>query len=485
MTSIRHRGLAKQFLQQNAIEIDDIVQGGLGDCYFLSSLSSLAENPFRIRNLFLSKRINESAGVYCMRICFEGEWRAVYVDDYFPVYPDGSGMCFSKSKKGDNELWVPLLEKAWAKFYGCYERIEDGLTREALRSLTGAPSKVVWNDDPHLWEEILEGEEKDYIMTAGAIDDFSKLKNSEGMVVSHAYSLISVIKLHKTHRLVKLRNPWGQGEWQGAWSDSDPAWQSISEEDKKKIGYNVEDDGCFFMAFDDFVTIYDSVQICMVENENKYDSIRLFSTKRRGVYVETIVDKDGDYFFTVLQPSVRIMHEHKDYDSGKSTIIVAKREGDRLVHIHGNQIVHFENFVHCKGLKAGTYVIYCKVEWVGLHQANFVLSSYGDQHVAFKQIPKEEDFLEKVYLSKAEKPYEIHNKEGYGYYVIENKEEKTVKREINFVSLKGLRMKNKIMKMIEKNVLKMEVPAKQKKIIIFRLEGKVFDFNVKDISVFE
>ena len=49
-----------------------------------------------------------------------------------------------------------ILEKAWAKLFGSYERIEAGLTREALRSLTGAPTAVIWTDCPEdeLWEEV-------------------------------------------------------------------------------------------------------------------------------------------------------------------------------------------------------------------------------------------------------------------------------------------------------------------------------------------
>ena len=37
-----------------------------------------------------------------------------------------------------------ILEKAWAKLYKSYERIESGCSREALRDLTGAPTKTVW-----------------------------------------------------------------------------------------------------------------------------------------------------------------------------------------------------------------------------------------------------------------------------------------------------------------------------------------------------
>lgn len=46
---------------------------------------------------------------------------------------------FSRSVEG--ELWVILLEKAWAKLYGSYKQIEAGFPDEPLHDLTGAPIK--------------------------------------------------------------------------------------------------------------------------------------------------------------------------------------------------------------------------------------------------------------------------------------------------------------------------------------------------------
>lgn len=45
----------------------DVIQGQLGDCYFLCALSVLAEFPERIKRLFVTKHPNEY-GCYCLRL---------------------------------------------------------------------------------------------------------------------------------------------------------------------------------------------------------------------------------------------------------------------------------------------------------------------------------------------------------------------------------------------------------------------------------
>ena len=59
------------------------------------------------------------------------------MDAYFPCGPLGGELCFSRSKK--NELWVMLLEKAWAKIHGNYTIIDGGDGRESMSAITRSP----------------------------------------------------------------------------------------------------------------------------------------------------------------------------------------------------------------------------------------------------------------------------------------------------------------------------------------------------------
>ncbi len=137
----------------------------LGDCYFLSVLSVLAEVPHRIMRMFITDVTNEF-GVYAVKLTKNGEAREVVIDDYFPCHSYGE-CCFTKAK--GNELWVLILEKAWAKLHGSYERIEAGLAHNVMRDLTGAPSfdiDIEQYGKDKLWERLLISDQKQYVIAA-------------------------------------------------------------------------------------------------------------------------------------------------------------------------------------------------------------------------------------------------------------------------------------------------------------------------------
>ena len=98
----------------------------------------------------------------------------VILDNYIPCR-NRNGFtkpCFSASNS--NELWVIMLEKAWAKLHHDYVKIIAGLSHETFRDMTGAPSWMHKSKVEGLWEKILNGEKRDYMMACGASADTQK-----------------------------------------------------------------------------------------------------------------------------------------------------------------------------------------------------------------------------------------------------------------------------------------------------------------------
>lgn len=137
-----------------------------------------------------------------MALCINGIWEDVIIDDLIPCRKGRKyEPVFNTTKT--NELWVMLLEKAWAKVHGGYYNISAGLTREALRDLTGASAKTYFlsTDKEKIWKRLVEGHNKRFIMTAGS-DDLSygggdAFISKIGLAGSHAYSIIGVYSVGK------------------------------------------------------------------------------------------------------------------------------------------------------------------------------------------------------------------------------------------------------------------------------------------------
>lgn len=63
---------------------------------------------------------------------------------------------------------------------------------------------------------------------------------------SHAYSILRVTE-YKGKRFVVLRNPWGNREWKGPWSDGSAEWTDEWIDLRKELDYNFGNNGQFIM----------------------------------------------------------------------------------------------------------------------------------------------------------------------------------------------------------------------------------------------
>jgi len=252
--------LPKWEVFEGKIEFNDVQQGSLGDCYFLSSITALTEYPYLIREKFRTTTFNEE-GYYEMIFFIDGEWQVIFLDDYFPYDPKKKNFAFATPH--NNELWAMLLEKAWAKLNGGYSNIIGGIVSEPISSLTGFPTEYLSHknlEEDEIYKKIEEGDKEGTIMSSASKG--SEEVEERGLVQAHAYTLISAKKWEERNIfLLKLRNPWGEGEWNGKWSDDSPCW---TDEYKKYFEFQKRNDGIFWIDISDYVNNFDATYICYI-----------------------------------------------------------------------------------------------------------------------------------------------------------------------------------------------------------------------------
>ena len=327
-------------------ESNDVMQGALGDCWFISALSIIATKDYLLRGEFNKSILDDgkideeeikmmsegiyppifhsfsTKGIYCFRFFKNFKWRYVLIDDRLPCFSvyhqnQTKKLIFAHCRQ-DNEFWVPLIEKAYAKIHGSYCAIESGCIDDGLVDMTGLISKKILKDNSlltmptkieELWKMLKDYSSLEFqnemktqsgkkvtskyytrnkSMIGCSVVSNGRSRENEvtmqghkiGIISGHAYSILDVFEIpkprskkpRKESRLLRIRNPWGKYEWNGKWCDNSEEViknkEYIEEALKKKYADTSEkidftkDDGAFLMRFSDFRKIFNNIFFC-------------------------------------------------------------------------------------------------------------------------------------------------------------------------------------------------------------------------------
>ncbi|RUS84596.1 hypothetical protein EGW08_007623 [Elysia chlorotica] len=260
-----------QFITKGASRFD-VQQGMLGNCWLLSAVASLTGQQ-TLLNKVLDPTHSFTDSKYCGAVKFnlwhQGEWIEVVVDDRLPTY--NNKLVFLHSNE-ENEFWSALLEKAFAKLSGSYEGLKGGQSSEALEDLTGGLAEAfdLQKAPEDLFKIVQKGFARSSIMCCSieAKPNEIEAKLDNGLIKGHGYSVTDVREV-KGVPLIRIRNPWGnEREWTGAWSDESSEWSHISDSEKKDIGLTYDDDGEFWMSFEDFKKNFTRLEMCSLGPES-------------------------------------------------------------------------------------------------------------------------------------------------------------------------------------------------------------------------
>jgi len=217
----------------------DVTQGEVGNCWFVAAASCLANEKqiwtkvipdYKEQDWDATDPKKDYGGIFHFNIWRYGEWIDVVIDDQLPTR---DGKLIYTHSQSRNEFWSALLEKAYAKLFGCYEYLDGGELAEALEDFTGGVAEPIdlvegkytteQDKRDNLFRVMKKAYENHALMAAAiparSSDEFEQATDV-GLVKGHAYGITAVkrvaiagsglFNLFNKEKLsmIRLRNPW-------------------------------------------------------------------------------------------------------------------------------------------------------------------------------------------------------------------------------------------------------------------------------------
>ena len=194
----------------------DVDQGSIGDCWMMAGLSAVAAaRPEALENMIRPNDDGTFTVVLKEKARGSAGRRGRYVDHLEtvrPTFPKGVQYA-DPTPRQKTELWVALIEKAYAQWKGnSYENLVGGRSNEMMSAVLGAPNRrhsfSATADPGRIFEKISDALADGHPVTAGT----PKRDDIESPIKGHhGYAIIGAYEKDGEQR-IKLYNPWGAND---------------------------------------------------------------------------------------------------------------------------------------------------------------------------------------------------------------------------------------------------------------------------------
>lgn len=212
--------------------LDDIAQGNVGDCYFMSALGALAAtHPEKIVGMIQ----DHGAGVYTVHFRNAG-WS--FISPTVTTDFDKQKHAYLSPRKA---LWPLVVERAFAQTKGSIDKLgEGGSPAGVLRDMVDMQTAsffLAQRDPDAILASLQKAKLENKAMTAmspNKLEASSEVRTmqetTQGLFYRHAYVITEV---DTNNRRLKLHNPWGRAH------PNDTGWMPVDDFKRYFVSVNI------------------------------------------------------------------------------------------------------------------------------------------------------------------------------------------------------------------------------------------------------
>ena len=343
----------------NNLHINNMKKSKIVTKYFQTTISSLINFPGLIEQIFLTKEYNEETSLIKMILFIDGEFQIIFLDDYFPVIKNTNIPYFTLND--NNDLWILLLEKAYAKINGCYGNIIFGWPDNLFKTLTGFSTEFLIHSNcsiENLWNVVFNVyQNKGLIVTFSKSNDDVELK---GYSKNCGFVILYCLEIDNK-KLCVIKNCFIEDDYifKGEFSIENDFW---TNENKNKIdnmnSINLNDKSLIWITIEDLHKYFLRTDICHLIFNGKVKNYEIKENLNLPKIYNLYIPKKCLISISILGDNILFHRENLNINQPTSLIIAEYDPSLLLIkEIYGNYNSNGES-MKTINLNPGYYIIW-------------------------------------------------------------------------------------------------------------------------------